>query len=97
MPGKLSKNLPKRCTNTKLKEHRAASWKNGQARKAERVKVQERQQVANAAAGKTPKRRVRPRSNNMRMCMRCRERVIVAGSVCWCKSIGADIESRRNR
>jgi hypothetical protein len=93
---KISKNLPKRAGNSHLKDARARSYRNGEARKVARVEAQKQRAAANAAAGKTPKRRVRPRKDNMRMCLRCQLRVIVAGSVCVCTSIGADIESRRN-
>lgn len=96
MPQKVGKKLPKRTTSAHAKEYRANAWKTGEARKAERVKEQDNQHAANVAAGKTSKVRRRPRKDNMRLCMRCQTRIIVAGSVCWCKSIGADLESRRN-
>lgn len=97
MPTKISKNLPKRAMSTRLKEYRKAAWASGEARKKARQADQEKRHAANVAAGKTPKVRIRPRERNMRMCIRCQQRLIVAGSVCWCRRIGADIASRRNR
>lgn len=38
---KISKNLPKRCSNAHAKETRAASWARGQARKVARRKESE--------------------------------------------------------
>jgi cytochrome c553 len=76
--------------NTHAKEYRKTAWASGQARKAQRTKAQEVRAAANAAAGNTPKRQTRKRrSDNMRTCLRCHTRRIVAGSVCWCESIGA--------
>ena len=83
-----------KTANPHRKAARATRWKNGQERKNQRVIEQKEREVANRAAGKTPKVRKR-KADNMRVCLRCRQRVIVAGSVCWCKTIGADIESRR--
>lgn len=57
---KLKKNLPKRCTNERLKARRAASWNRGQERKALRRSAQERQEKANrTGTGPTPHERAK--------------------------------------
>lgn len=87
---KMSKSLPKRVMNTHAKEYRKTAWANGQARKVQRRKLQDVQAATNAAAGNTPKRQTRKRrADNMHLCLRCRRRQIVAGSVCWCATVGA--------
>jgi hypothetical protein len=91
--------VSKKATNPHKKAKHAAAWQRGKDRKSLRVAEETNRARANRAAGKTPKRqtRKRPRYENMRLCMRCETRRIVAGSVCWCKTIGADIASRRAR
>lgn len=88
MPTKVAKKLPKRTTNAHARDYRAKAWKSGQERKAERRSVQDKQHRANVAAGKEPKRRIRPRLE--RLCLRCEMRRIPVGSTCWCRSIGAE-------
>jgi hypothetical protein len=69
----------------------------GNARKAARIAAQNERAAKNREAGVPVKVRRRPKRDNMRLCLRCAKRSIVAGSVCWCKSIGADLESLKNR
>jgi hypothetical protein len=91
---KIAKNLPKRAASAHLKDSRKRRWATGKERKAARVALNEAQAKANVAAGKTPKQRIRPRIDrdghltNIKVCNRCHKRAIVAGSVCWCRSIG---------
>lgn len=90
--------MAKKTSNPHKKAKHATAWKNGEERKALRVAEQNTRATANRAAGKTPKRQTRKRKqDNMRLCVRCQTRVVVAGSVCWCKQIGADFASRRDR
>lgn len=96
MPQKIGKKLPKRTSSAHRKEYRANAWRSGQTRKAERIAEQNERHAANVAAGKTA-RVHKPKQNNMRLCNRCEQRMIVGGSVCWCRTIGADIEARRRR
>lgn len=96
---KIAKSLPKRVMNTHAKEHRKKAWATGQERKKLRQAENEARHQANIKAGRAPvRRRIRPRSANMKLCIRCEDRMIVAGSVCWCGTIGAtkkvDIKSR---
>lgn len=79
--------MPKKSPTDKAKATRSRSRENGQARKAQRIAEQNERAAANRLAGKPVKRRARPRTDNMRTCVRCHQRVIVAGSVCWCRSI----------
>jgi len=92
---KIAKKLPKRVTNDKLKTRRALSWAASQTRKEQRVARNAAQAKANKDGAVTPgpvpssqRNRIRPRSNNMRTCLRCERRKIVAGSVCVCRTIG---------
>lgn len=90
--------MAKKTSNPHKKTKHATAWQRGKDRKSLRVAEQIDQERANRAAGKTPKRQTRKRKqDNMRLCTRCQTRVIVAGSVCWCKQIGADFASRRDR
>ena len=87
----MAKKLPKRTGSAHAKEYRSRAWARGERRKDERRKKQEEQHAANVAAGKTPKVRKR-KADNMKYCDRCTiggPRLIVAGQVCICVSIGA--------
>jgi hypothetical protein len=87
--------VPAKKATEKAAATRARSRARGAERKAERIKAQNERHAANVAAGKTPRHRVR-RANNMRMCLRCKYRMIVAGSVCWCRSIGENKSEMSN-
>lgn len=79
-------------------DSQALSRKPSQERKAEQVKKNTERAAANRAAGITPKRQTRKRNaDNMRRCLRCNTRQIVAGSVCWCRNMGVDQKSLRDR
>jgi hypothetical protein len=81
--------MPKK-SNPHRVEARKRRWANGEQRKLARRQAANAAHSANLAAGKTPRRQTRRRkADNMRVCLRCTKRLIVAGSVCWCAQIGA--------
>lgn len=85
----IAKSLPKRATSAHAKEYRARAWVTGEQRKKLRQAENEKRHAVNVKAGKTPKRQTRKRhADNTRICLRCEKRRIVAGQVCWCRSIG---------
>lgn len=55
MSAKLSKNLPKRCTNEKLKSKRARNAAKNTAAKALRIKEQNNREIVNSQRGYTGK------------------------------------------
>lgn len=80
----------KKAPSTQQQDTRTRAHTRSQERKALRRKANETRAQANADAGRTPKRQTRKRkADNMRLCVRCTKRVILAGSVCWCSTIGA--------
>lgn len=102
MPQKVSKKLPKRTMNAHAKEYRASAYRNGKARKEQRRIEQDSRARANASlspdellAKVIAEHRVKPealrnrkrKQDNMIQCNRCNYRQIVAGSVCWCRSL----------
>lgn len=102
MPQKISKKLPKRTTNAHKKDYRAAAYRNGKARKDQRRADQEARARANASLtpdelrikvnaekriAPSVLRNRKPKRDNMIVCNRCKRRQIVAGSVCWCRTL----------
>lgn len=89
---KMGKSLPKRAgRDHPSHKRREKSYATGKERKAQRIADQAAREAANRAAGKEPKRR-KPKRDNMKYCDRCTiggPRLIVAGSVCICTTIGA--------
>lgn len=90
MAGKMGRGLPQRAATPQPQQESRTRTTAGKARRVARQAQNQVRAAANTAAGLTPKRRtrIRPRSENMKLCVRCRARQIVAGSVCWCADIG---------
>ena len=59
----MASGIPKRATNTKRKERRAASWKRTQEEKAKRREIQELQHAHNVKVGSTGKQRAKEKKN----------------------------------
>jgi hypothetical protein len=53
----MASGIPKRATNVKRKERRAASWRRGQEKKAARMAEQEKNEKRNKELGTTAKQR----------------------------------------